>query len=265
MERAYIKIEKGTVSCHRFGRGAKLIIALHGFGDQANSFSNFEKTLGDHYTIIAPDLPFHGETEWLEDSYQREDFIQLIEQILKLDSWQTFDLVGHSLGGTIALSIATHFDKHLEYLILLAPSGIAVKSMAIPNLIPVAIRLWIAKYLKTGFILNLAERLKTWGGVNAYSVKFLHHHLGDSNKQKRLMHTWVSEYYFRLKISTLKRSLSKREKEKTYFILGTKDPLVSSSVIEEKLGNYVNIQQIESGHRMINAKTAVHLKKLLII
>ena len=265
MEKFHLELKHGKICCHRFGSGAKLLIAIHGFGDQGKSYASFEKGLGDRYSIIAADLPFHGETNWTETFYNRDDLLALIENILKIGPWQNFDLIGHSLGGTIALSISSHFGDTLDNLFLLAPGGVTVKDMAIPDMIPVSIRKWLAKNLKSGLIINLAESMKNLKLLDAYSLKVLKHHLGNRANRDRLLQTWVSEYYFRLSLSKLETELAKRKKENTHFLFGKNDPLILTDKIESKLGSNSNIHYLEGGHRLINAQTARYLRDLITI
>ena len=66
----------------RFGSGERLLIALHGFGDKAELFAPPAKALGTEYTVIAFDLPFHGETEWRQNVFSKTDLAFILRQIM---------------------------------------------------------------------------------------------------------------------------------------------------------------------------------------
>ena len=59
-------IEHGKASFHyrQFGSGNKLLFCFHGYGRDSDSFNFLDTPLGDQYTIIAIDMPFHGLTKW---------------------------------------------------------------------------------------------------------------------------------------------------------------------------------------------------------
>ncbi len=49
-----------------WGKGASLLFCFHGYGESSGSFGFLEGALARQFTIIAIDLPFHGQTEWRE-------------------------------------------------------------------------------------------------------------------------------------------------------------------------------------------------------
>jgi pimeloyl-ACP methyl ester carboxylesterase len=55
----------------QYGYGPGLIFCFHGYGENAVSFAIFEEILGDRFTLIAIDFPFHGKTDWQEGTFIR--------------------------------------------------------------------------------------------------------------------------------------------------------------------------------------------------
>jgi pimeloyl-ACP methyl ester carboxylesterase len=115
---------ENKVHCLRMGEGKKLLIAFHGFGMDAGIFKTLLPSLGKEYTIVAIDLPGHGQTKW-EDRYFDQKALMAVVQGIKNDfGAEKFALIGHSLGGRVALNIAGVQPSWVDQLILLAPDGL---------------------------------------------------------------------------------------------------------------------------------------------
>lgn len=105
----------------RFGRVAGLewgspgempsIIALHGWLDNANSFECIRGFLPDLH-IIAPDLPGHGNSDWLPSGadYSIWSSIDVIYDIITALG-RPVVILGHSMGGAIGLLFAGAFPQ----------------------------------------------------------------------------------------------------------------------------------------------------------
>ena len=110
------------LSYRRFGDGNKMLFCFHGYGEDALTFSFLEKNLGNEFTLIALDFPFHGLTEWNEEFLLRID--ELIEIMNKISSVQSFSILGYSMGGRVALKLLQIIPDRIEKIILLAPDGL---------------------------------------------------------------------------------------------------------------------------------------------
>lgn len=122
----FITMNANKVCIHTFGTGPGLLIAFHGFKEGGSYFSVLEKTLDNKFTIYAPDLPFHGNTEWSDPYFNTGDLTQLINTLLHHFGTTRFTLLGYSLGGRVALCAMSIFFQQTEALILLAPDGLKV-------------------------------------------------------------------------------------------------------------------------------------------
>ncbi|GAA4310571.1 hypothetical protein GCM10023143_19110 [Compostibacter hankyongensis] len=124
MDGFYLPLRENRLYCCSYGSGTRLLLALHGFAEDAAVFSCLEPCLGTDYTIVAPDLPFHGQTRWSEKYFTPADLAELASALLKRYGCREFSLLGYSMGGRLALSLAGLRMESIRELILLAPDGI---------------------------------------------------------------------------------------------------------------------------------------------
>ena len=82
MYSGYCSYRSSRIHYCRWGSGGRLLLCFHGYGENTDSFSLFEAVLGEEYTILAIDMPFHGLTEWKEGT----QFLpgELAEIVLKI-------------------------------------------------------------------------------------------------------------------------------------------------------------------------------------
>lgn len=107
----------------RQGTGIPLVM-LHGFTADSQSWAPLEKALGIERTLIRIDLPGHGRSP----RRKIDSFAALARMVVEAFDEATKEhdhvhLMGHSLGGALALSIADIRARRVDSLSLIAPAG----------------------------------------------------------------------------------------------------------------------------------------------
>ncbi len=86
---------------------APAVILLHGLRDHGRSWDRVAAALATGYRVIAPDLRGHGDSDWAgPDGYALAAFVADVHDIARAFGLVRYALVGHSLGGAIALRLA---------------------------------------------------------------------------------------------------------------------------------------------------------------
>lgn len=98
------------------GRGPAVVF-LHGFCESSAMWHDFLMPFEENHTLITVDLPGFGNSQELE-LHGMEDMAQSISKALVQEKIEKFTLVGHSLGGYVALSMAEQFPASLSGLVL---------------------------------------------------------------------------------------------------------------------------------------------------
>lgn len=110
----------------RPGRGVPLLL-LHGFAADSTGWRPLERALPADLPLIRIDLPFHGRSFRREPDRPVHDFAALsravVEAFDRLDGDEVH-LLGHSLGGAVALALADVRPRQIATLTLMSPAGL---------------------------------------------------------------------------------------------------------------------------------------------
>jgi len=107
--------------------GATPAVLLHGFGGDAGSWLFNLPALGEERRIFAPDLPGHGASDKRVGDGSLEALAAVITGFMDAVGVERAHLVGHSLGGALALQIAHTCPARVASLALLAPAGLGAR------------------------------------------------------------------------------------------------------------------------------------------
>lgn len=125
MSSSFLPYGHSKFHAESYGSGGELLICLHGFGESATHFAVLEQELGKDFTILAINMPFHGETTWREQrDMDKDDLEKLVIKILHDRGKQKFSLLGYSMGGRLALCIVEKMADRINKLVLIAPDGL---------------------------------------------------------------------------------------------------------------------------------------------
>ena len=106
-----------------FGKG-KPVILVHGFGEDSNVWEGQINFLKAHVKLLVPDLPGSGQSEFIDDA-NIETYAEVIKALIEKESITQFTLIGHSMGGYVALAFAEKYAHYLKALGLFHSSAFA--------------------------------------------------------------------------------------------------------------------------------------------
>lgn len=104
------------------GKGDVSIVFLHFFGGSSNTWSELTDRLSSDYRCIAVDVNGFGRSRVANSGTTLHDQTGLVLELIKELQLENFVLIGHSMGGKIALSVASNQPAGLLSLVLVAPS-----------------------------------------------------------------------------------------------------------------------------------------------
>jgi pimeloyl-ACP methyl ester carboxylesterase len=120
------------------GNGPVLLL-LHGLGCDHTTWQPVIHALSRHYTVIAPDLLGHGRSDKPRADYSVGGYANGMRDLLTVMGIDKVTVVGHSLGGGVAMQFAYQFPERTERMILVAPGGLgpevtpAIRAITVPG------------------------------------------------------------------------------------------------------------------------------------
>jgi len=105
------------------GRGPALLF-LHGIGDDSSTWLDLLASLSADFTVIAPDLLGHGSSAKPRADYSVAAYACGMRDLLTTLDVDRVTVVGHSLGGGVAMQFAYQFPERCERLVLVGSGGV---------------------------------------------------------------------------------------------------------------------------------------------
>lgn len=101
-----------------------LLLLIHGGRDHCRNWDWVARALRDDWHIVAPDLRGHGDSEWASGgSYAMVDYTLDVAQLLEALQAEPVTIIGHSLGGSIALQYTGTYPKRVERVVAIEGLG----------------------------------------------------------------------------------------------------------------------------------------------
>ena len=89
------------------------LILIHGFPESGSIFSHQIKALQKYYTLLIPDLPGSGASDFNASLKSLSDFSEALHHITREEHLTNMVIIGHSMGGYIALDYAKKYQESL--------------------------------------------------------------------------------------------------------------------------------------------------------
>src|SRR6201994_1454182 len=125
-----ISVHGRSVSYLEAGEGP-LLLLVHGMAGTARNWEAGIEPLALHNTPIAPHFPRHGESERGGGDYSLGSLASGLRDLMIALGHDRATLVGHSLGGGVALQFAYQFPELVERLVLVSSGGLGPEVGAI--------------------------------------------------------------------------------------------------------------------------------------
>jgi pimeloyl-ACP methyl ester carboxylesterase len=111
------------IAYRQAGSGPALVL-IHGITSSSATWERVMPQLARHFTVIAPDLVGHGESDKPRGDYSLGAHASTIRDLMVVLGHERASVVGHSLGGGIAMQFSYQFPERCERLALIDSGGL---------------------------------------------------------------------------------------------------------------------------------------------
>jgi pimeloyl-ACP methyl ester carboxylesterase len=121
-----IELHGHPVTYHRMGAGPAVLL-VHGITSSSRTWRTVMPALAEHYDVIAPDLLGHGRSAKPRGDYSLGAYASGLRDLLVALEIPSATVVGHSLGGGVAMQFAYQFPERVERLVLVDSGGLGAE------------------------------------------------------------------------------------------------------------------------------------------
>ncbi|MGZ4724002.1 MAG: alpha/beta fold hydrolase [Ilumatobacteraceae bacterium] len=160
-----VRIHGHDVTYRMSGEGPTVVL-IHGIAGSSTTWRAVMPALAEHYTVIAPDLLGHGHSAKPRGDYSLGAYASGIRDLLAVLGQERGTVIGHSLGGGVAMQFAYQFPERIERVVLVASGGLGkevsplLKAVTLPG----------AEYVVPLLLHRRIRELVEWPGNQARRV-----------------------------------------------------------------------------------------------
>jgi pimeloyl-ACP methyl ester carboxylesterase len=257
-----IELGKNEWNITAFGKGDTILLAFHGYGQSHTVFEHFSKLIYETHTIWCIDLAFHGENSDINQGFQFDVAYakELIDKILILTNKSQIGLLGYSIGGRIALSIASIVPERISEILLFAPDGLPVSKSYYFLTHTLLGDFLFKRFVKnSGLAVNLLRFGKNLKFLPAKLADYYLFEIDTHQKREQLYSTWKA---YRMAIPNKKNLLNWNNKGEITCVLGKHDSVIPLNKTQKHLKIILPSSRVivlEAGHNLLSEKA---IKKL---
>jgi pimeloyl-ACP methyl ester carboxylesterase len=127
---------------YRIAGSGPPVVLIHGMVNSSRHWESVALRLADSYTVVAPDLIGHGDSATPRGDYSLGAHAASIRDLLAAIGIDRATIVGHSLGGGVAMQFFYQFPQRTDRLVLVSSGGLGrevsplLRSAALPGASP---------------------------------------------------------------------------------------------------------------------------------
>jgi pimeloyl-ACP methyl ester carboxylesterase len=262
--------QENSIAYQVSGWGNRTLLCFHGYGESKSSFNQLVEKIGDQFTCISVDLPFHGETNWCSsDTCSPDEWSTVIDAILSIENRKTspLALLAYSMGGRIALCLVSENKIQVDQLWLLAPDGLVVNPWYwLSTQTKIGQWLFRTNMEKPDALFYLMKKAHQWGWLNTSIFKFTKHYVQDVQARQQLYQRWTGMRLFALDEESMLTNIQNKQTKIT-LIYGQFDKIIlphKGMQLAKQAPNLISVHTINSGHQLLQPRLATEIASIIL-
>jgi pimeloyl-ACP methyl ester carboxylesterase len=124
METREITLHGHRVTYRTAGDGEEVVVLIHGITGDGETWNDVIPDLAEEFTVVAPDLLGHGQSAKPRGDYSLGSHASGVRDLVAALGHDHATVVGHSLGGGVAMQLAYQFPERCDRLVLVSSGGL---------------------------------------------------------------------------------------------------------------------------------------------
>ena len=251
-------------------QGAIALFAFHGFARPLEDMLPISEVWPEPRLLISIHLPHHGNSlpalHPLDSPISPKRLMEILTAIGRQEGARTdtFDMIGYSIGGRVALSLLCEAPQQWSRMVLMAPDGLK-KSLFYGLTVHTRLGrfLWFAIDRRAERVMQWTDRLLRWGWISKHLHTFGQFHLVNHGMRMMVWNGWRSHRLCWPSHSEIALSMKKSEGKIDVFF-GEHDAVIPPSNGREiqrmvHSDSNVGFHLLPSGHGMLRKDILEHL------
>lgn len=236
----------------RIGSGPKLVMAFHGYANDAALFNFLEHS---DYTVLSFDLPFQGKTVGVEGHLLDKKLLKaMVSELMEQFKVQKIGLVGFSLGARVCLCIAEQMPLQLRNIVLIAPDGIIHNYFFRLLTGSIIGRTSFRGFVRFGeYYIRAFSFLHQLNLVNRSLFKFAMQYIRTKESRKMLYNIWMSTSKLIPDLGKINRQI-RTNRYQVHLLMGQNDQVIPvKNAVRFKANNpNIILHVFDRGHNMLD-------------
>jgi pimeloyl-ACP methyl ester carboxylesterase len=260
----FLNTASGRLAYEKWGDGKRVHLLFHGFGMNMKSYAPYLSLRTEEDSFLVFDIFYHGNSSWrnVDQPLTKAIWRDIIEQLRKAEGFDSFHLVGYSMGGKFSLVTYELFPEKVESMVLMAPDGIKTgfwyNQTKFPNFLNRIIKPII--FFPERFF-KWMERLAKLGLLQSSLLKFIRPQMLTRTMRARVYFTWIVFKPMKPDLGKIVKAARKLETPIT-LITGEYDKMVTSKNLAHFSSKIPHLQNVElaCGHNDLIEETAGYME-----
>ena len=227
----YVEMHGERVAYRESGSG-EVVMLIHGMAGSSDTWQAVVPQLARHYRVLAPDLLGHGRSAKPRTDYSLGAFAAGLRDLLDELGISRATIVGHSLGGGVAMQFLYQHPQYCQRLILVSSGGLGPDVGWILRLLAAPGAEFVLPIIAPKVVRGIGNRLGSWlstvglGSPRAEQIWAAYCSLSDPPTRAAFLRTSRSVVDYRgQSVSALSR-LRLRSEVPTLVIWGERDQII---------------------------------------
>lgn len=260
MTTRFLETSFGNLAYQRYGTGKDVYLLFHGFGQTMKVYEPFLSIRKAHERYLVFDIFYHGQSSWKSADRKLTKAIwrEIIFQLMAEEHFETFHLIGYSMGGKFCLVTYELFPERVISLLLMAPDGIKTgfwyNMATFPGYMN---QLFKRIVFHPERFFRIMEVLHSLGLLQSSLIKFVKSQMRTRTMRAQVYFTWSVFKSLQPDLGKIIGAIRHRQTPAT-LVTGKFDKMITSKALKSFSSKIPHLHQVEldCGHNDLVAETA---------